>query len=517
MSSIRCCLIQLYGTLQPENAEPLAIETLAGSLAEAIPGIAITLLTFGIYQSTAARKRIIARLIHEEYDVIGISCPQSTYKYALEILDAIYQHEAPPRVVVGHALPTSLPDLFLDRYPHILVVRGWGEDALVELCLQLRDKSYNPSAIPSLSYRDDTGNRHDTDIQAHRIGIPQRMNISKYFSRIEASRGCHYDVCTFCSRFPRVKKSASWKRLNKDHVLSQVRELVAANTTSFTFADEDFIGNDPASALALAEALVTVPGIDFSISVRVDNVIDRQSAVTTDPSHARVFSALQQAGLSMVYMGAESFSGTQLRRYGKGTSAQDNVAAIRELEKFDFEIELGLIMFDPLVTLEELRENVDTLLSTGYFKYVGYPLSFMRAQVNTPYALLLKTRDLRGNLVPELASYEAAYASPVIAKIAQRCLDFFDRLHPFYWALRNAQRSMPSSSYPYRKILHELRLIQVEYLECLLAHMESDADADLSGPEPWLARIERCKRDVVEALQLREDRTPLEEALIQAM
>ncbi|MDE3230952.1 MAG: radical SAM protein [Chloroflexota bacterium] len=514
--AVRCCLVQLYSDLQPANADPLAIEALAGAITRRLPGATPTLLTFGVHHTPTERAGMLARLTSGEFDLIGISCPQGTLDDALLLLGALFTLASPPLVVIGHALPTSLPDYFLERFPQALIVRGWGEDAIVALCREATRDEPDLTLVPSLTWRDASGERHDTPLRTALVGVPLRLDPASYFCRIEASRGCHYDICTFCARFPRLKHTAAWKRLSLEQVIAQAREIAAAGASAFTFTDEDFIGDDLAGALALGETLRAIPGLDFTISVRVDSVIDRSAGATLSVDHAALFAALRAAGLSMVFMGAESFSASQLRRYGKGVSPEENIAAVRALEGYGLDIELGLIMFDPLVTLAELRENVDTLLRTGLYRYVGYPFSFMRAQVNTPYATLLEHRGLLGDLNPNLAAYDARYASAVVAEVAERCQAFFQTMNRFYAALRNVYRSSPAEARMYRGALDEARLIQVEYLAALLRLAESAGAHGWSNLALWRARLGRCRAEVAARIQAAGQVSPAEAVLLAA-
>src|SRR5579884_1524993 len=125
---VRCCFIQLYGDLQPANAEPLSIEKLAGAIHSSLESISVDLYVLGSFQTAEERVRIMTDIVQEKYDLIGLSCPQGTYEIALEALSTIYTLPA-PHVVLGHALPTTLPEIFLLPYPEVLIVRGWGESA----------------------------------------------------------------------------------------------------------------------------------------------------------------------------------------------------------------------------------------------------------------------------------------------------------------------------------------------------------------------------------------------------
>ena len=205
---IRCCFIQLYGDLQPANAEPLSIEKLAGAIHSSFDSISVQLYVLGTFQTAEERVRIMSAIVQEKYDLIGLSCPQGTYEIALETLSAIYAFPA-PYIVLGHALPTNLPEIFLLPYPQVFIVRGWGESAIVALCRQIQKRHIQPEFVPGLTYLDKGGNRHDNPPDWTDAPPPtDRINPGRYFARVEGSRGCHYNVCTFCQPTTLARKSA---------------------------------------------------------------------------------------------------------------------------------------------------------------------------------------------------------------------------------------------------------------------------------------------------------------------
>src|SRR5690242_6853367 len=131
-------LFQLYGDLQPVNAEPLSSEALIGALSASLPQADIRLSLLTTEQWQTEQEEILAQIEKTPPDLIGFSCPQGTYDLSMRVLEALYTRVAhPPQVVLGHALPTYLPQMFLERFPDVLIVRGWGEPAIVELARQL--------------------------------------------------------------------------------------------------------------------------------------------------------------------------------------------------------------------------------------------------------------------------------------------------------------------------------------------------------------------------------------------
>jgi hypothetical protein len=70
---------------------------------------------------------------------------------------------------------------------------------------------------------------------------------------------------------------------------------------------------------------------------------------------------LKRAGLARLFIGVESGSTSQLKRYGKGITPEQSIMALRILSSLGIEIRIGFVMFDPLMTFQELNENVEFL------------------------------------------------------------------------------------------------------------------------------------------------------------
>lgn len=512
---LRCCFIQLYSDLQPVNAEPLSIEKLASAVSNALPQSFIQLYTLGTFQSQDQRATIIDEINQAKYDLVGLSCPQGTYEIARETLSLLATHDS-PHIVLGHALPTTLPDVFLRSYPRAYIVRGWGEEAIITLCKQLQDRLLQPELIPGLTYLDKFGRRHDNPpAWSDPPTMTQRITPQRYFARVEASRGCHYNVCTFCSRPPREKNQPAWKRLNLSAVLAEIKNLVQAGITTFTFTDEDFIGNDPDGALDFAWQLRAIPNLDFALSVRADNIFMPHGSLEENRKRERIFQTLKEAGLTLIFVGIESFAPAQLQRFGKGVSPDINIHVIHLLENLQIELELGLILFDPLVTIEELQINVRTLKKTGFWRYAGQIFSFLRPQVGTPYVALLRRHDLLGPLQINTAEYEAKYQDHRVAQIVQQCKAWNKKYHHLYMMLRNLSRSDLGTG-AFAHAIEHYRYLQISFLEALLANIpEKQEDLQLDSRR-WGFHMAGIAQDICFSLQKRLSRTVAENELLKS-
>jgi radical SAM superfamily enzyme YgiQ (UPF0313 family) len=191
---MRILLLQLYGFLQPLDAEPLSTECLAGALDTSdIINIQI------IHNKKNSIENFKGLLSHYRYDIIGISAPESTLLLSFELLDIIsarFLGEIQPIIILGHSLPTNLFDAYLERYPAIIIVRGWGESALVEIVHKIENGVLHLGDIPNVVYKLNGITHFGEFIEETPINIPKRV-VGNFFHRIEGSRGCAHGKCTF--------------------------------------------------------------------------------------------------------------------------------------------------------------------------------------------------------------------------------------------------------------------------------------------------------------------------------
>jgi radical SAM superfamily enzyme YgiQ (UPF0313 family) len=84
-----------------------------------------------------------------------------------------------------------------------------------------------------------------------------------------------------------------------------------------------------------------------------------------------------EAGLDAVFIGLESGCQSQLDRFTKGTTVEQNRKAIEIVRELGLKMDVGFIMFDPYVTVEELEQNMRFIreleLSVPMIKLQLYP------------------------------------------------------------------------------------------------------------------------------------------------
>jgi len=469
-------LAQLYSELQPPNAEPLAVEALAGALEVYCEGVEVDIKIVNPLLDPNAVSKLIASVSESQCRLLGLSVPQGTYFVARQILNIVESTFIPgerPLVVLGHALPTYMPNMFLEQYPWAFVIRGWGENSLVALVKALlADEEIYVEGIPSLIYVEHGQIRSNPVALDIVPQVPKRFEPGKFFARVETSRGCHYGRCTFCTRPP--GKKDYWSRILIDTIRSSILNLTNEGVQYFTFSDEDFIGNDLLGAKEIAKLVAEIGHVNFSMSVRADNIINPNGSSQENEERLDIMMSLKQAGLSLVFIGVESLSNSQLKRYGKGIRVEDSVRAVDIVNSLDLPIEIGFIMFDPFVTLDELREIAANLRISGMWENVGSLFSKMLIQKDTSYEQWLNMKGLLKEFDVNLMSHGWEFQNERVAHVAKICLDWSDIFHPVYRLLRNLDRTKRNYKIA-KEFMRKFRNIDLEVLDHVLEQASDDS------------------------------------------
>jgi hypothetical protein len=141
-------------------------------------------------------------------------------------------------------------------------------------------------------------------------------------------------------------------------VAKEIRSIVREfGLREFWFMDANFLGDrsEVAGSLKLADAIgeLSLP-LELEFDTRADSV------------SKEVVQAFRAVGLKRVFLGVESFYEPLLRTMKKGTTAALNMKAIHTLLESDVRPILGIIMFHPDSTVEQIRQDHGVLSSIGY-------------------------------------------------------------------------------------------------------------------------------------------------------
>lgn len=287
-----------------------------------------------------------------------------------------------PIVVGGSGCVGAIGASLLETFTQLdYVISGEGEEALARLCHCLRKKE-DPKALPARiiqrgrPYRSETGPGVD---DLNRLPIP---DYGPYFEQmrqffpdqpflpvlpLEFSRGCWWNRCAFCN-LNLQWQGYRWKQGAR--VATEVREQAARHgCLDFTFTDNAL---PPGETDLFFETMAKEPA-DYAFFAEIRVITD-----------GRRLAAWRRGGLSSVQVGIESLSSSLLARMRKGTTAMDNIGAMKEALACKMRLEGNLITEFPGSTEEEVAEtlqNLDFVLpftplsSAAFFLGAGSPVS----------------------------------------------------------------------------------------------------------------------------------------------
>lgn len=240
------------------------------------------------------------------------------------------------------------------------------------------------------------------------------------YAYVVSSRGCN-GVCAYCVQQRSVSdpKGRRWRGRDPQGVAEELQYLRNEfGIKLFSFVDDDFYGakvDGKTHAERVAEALIERNvDLTFLISVQPRD-IDYDSCAL-----------LKKAGLNSVILATDNFSQSVLDRYKKLTSVEQNIKSVKILESLDIDVYLGLILFDPWTTLEELKDNFKVLRDLPYVR-PWQVLSKLEVYHGSPITSEIESLGL---LEKDGYSYRYQYLDRRIGGVYQAIEMIMKTLHP---------------------------------------------------------------------------------------
>lgn len=405
---------------------------------------------------------------YNEKTIVGFSVKWSTQEIAGQIINRVRQEVfiSQPLFVIGNIGSThGYRELLIQNtFVGILAIIGEGEKPLVEIAkiaLQTSDDFRNIAL-----YKDIVNVAVNYNNAIH-VSKLKRMDLESYPTivnanpsdiydqewdvyAIETSRGCPWGNCTFCS----IKKQFGisnhpnnngfdwrWKAFPMAKILSDISNFAKQGVRRFDIKDSEFFGpvhtaeefsktmsrvNEFANSLiALNEELRGVEKIIHNNTITITHVSARVDTIySANPIEEKknivrknAYELLKAAGLRKVYLGIESGSPSQLKRFCKGVSIDENKRAIEILRELGLEIEVGFIFFDYLSTLEELKQNIVFIEETRIYETDSRILGSLRIQKGSPYKTMAEKAGILGTEEHGQLSYNASFVNKEVEEI----------------------------------------------------------------------------------------------------
>jgi hypothetical protein len=156
----------------------------------------------------------------------------------------------------------------------------------------------------------------------------------------EASRGCKH-LCRHCPIVPVYE--GVFRIVDKDVVLADIRQQVAAGAQHVTFGDPDFF-NGVGHAIPLVEAVHReFPELTYDATIKVEHLL----------KHSDLLPTLRRTGCLFVVTAAESLDDLTLERLQKGHTRADFFRVVELCRRADLHLQPTFVPFTPWTTFEK--------------------------------------------------------------------------------------------------------------------------------------------------------------------
>jgi radical SAM superfamily enzyme YgiQ (UPF0313 family) len=266
-------------------------------------------------------------------DLVALYLPMHTAtRLAIPVVDRVKQLNPRARLVC-YGLYAPLNADLLHGLGIETVIGGEFEGALVQLAAG--------NAVPAKSLE------KLVFLTPNRRGLPGlelyshlRQNGTKTTAGYtEASRGCKH-LCRHCPVVPVYE--GQFRVVQREVVLEDIRQQVAADARHITFGDPDFF-NGPAHAMRIVEAFHgEFPQVTYDATIKIEHL----------KQHRELLPALKQTGCLFVTSAVESIDDSVLARLEKGHTRQDFFEVAASLREAGLVLQPTFIAFTPWTTIE---------------------------------------------------------------------------------------------------------------------------------------------------------------------
>lgn len=306
----------------------------------------------------------IEKLLHlvdtHQVELIGVSAmPGPQMVAAMEASRRIRELRPLVKIAWGGYFPSIYPDSALNAKYVDFVIRGQGEDTLLELIDAMRGNRPFDSIL-GLSYKDHFGLHRSNSERPmkgpdnfpwtpfHRVPVEKYLRPSFFGRRTavhHASIGCPFN-CSFCG--VHVAYGRDEKMESPQRTVAILNHLVTKyGADSVQFYDMNFFLRED-HAVKLMELLAPLK-LRWWCEARVD-IMSRFS----DASMA----AIKRAGCTMIFFGAESGSDWALKEMQKGITTEQTLIMASRTREFGIIPEFSFVVGNPHDPERDTRETL---------------------------------------------------------------------------------------------------------------------------------------------------------------
>ncbi len=330
-------------------------------------------------------------------DLIGFYLPMHTAtRLALEALPQIRQLN-PQAHLCGFGLYAPLNASQLQAAGMHTVLSGEFEASLTALADRLtagqRPDEAGASAARGLPAQ------HSGNLERLRFLVPDRSDLpplteyaglvqpdgtTRVVGYTEASRGCKHH-CRHCPIVPVYE--GRFRVVQRDVVLADIRQQVAAGAEHITFGDPDFFNGIGHAAAIVRELHTEFPRLSYDVTIKIEHLL----------RHADHLSLLRSTGCVLVTSAVESFDDAVLALLDKGHTRADFETAVTLLRQHGLNLSPTFVTFTPWTTAESYCELLERLADLELIEQVA-PIQLAVRLLVPAQSRLLELQAMRRHL-----------------------------------------------------------------------------------------------------------------------
>src|ERR1700675_1807719 len=200
----------------------------------------------------------------------------------------------------------------------------------------------------------------------------------------EASRGCKH-LCRHCPIVPVY--NGVFRIVERDVVLADVRQQVAAGAQHISFGDPDFF-NGIRHAMELVEAFHSeFPGVTYDVTIKIEHL----------RKHEQHLARLRDTGCLFAISAVESVDDGILQRLDKGHTREDFWYVARKFRELGMTLHTTFVPFTPWTSMEGYLELLRVLAAEELIENVAAIQLGIRLLIPEG-SRLLELEDVRGTV-----------------------------------------------------------------------------------------------------------------------
>jgi radical SAM superfamily enzyme YgiQ (UPF0313 family) len=416
-------------------------------------------------------------------DLIGLYLPMHTATRILVAIMPRVREINPGAHVCAYGLYASGNQELLQRTGVDTVIGGEFEEPLARLALELRSgrtgRTMSPLPMISLGRQDFlVPSRGHLPALSQYAFLTMPDGTKRTVGYTEATRGCKH-LCRHCPIVPVY--GGQFRVVQRDVVLADIRQQVAAGAHHISFGDPDFF-NGPAHAAAIVQALHSeFPDVTYDVIIKVEHLV----------RHRGRLPVLRDTGCVLVTSAVESVDEKILDIFDKRHSRADFVTAVQALREMGIGLNPTFVAFTPWTRLDGYLDFLTEIAELGLEENVT-PIQYAIRLLIPAGSKLLELPEVSAFVEPfDVASlvYPWVHSDPrvdalqidVLALAAHAVADnmpratFFDKL----WQLAARAAGRPDRGRPHA--LHSMSLPVPQLSEPWYCCAEP-TEAQLSAP-----------------------------------